>query len=326
MDDKGRIAVLMGGDSSEREISLQSGDAVVNALRSLGYGAEAVDISTGLGRLVTGGFKLAFVALHGQKGEDGCIQGLLELLGIPYTSSGVLASAATMDKVFSKGVMVSEGISTPDYEVFDFAVEPDKEIATCLDFPVIVKPSSEGSTIGIKKAGNASELKVAVKEAASFDSKVLVERFISGREVTVSLLDGEVYPVVEVLPKNGFYDYEAKYTKGMTEYRVPAELEEETRMQVTQLAEKVYTLFGCKGAARVDLMLGSDGPTVLEINTVPGMTETSLLPKAAAAAGIDFEALVGKMIEGASLEDRSRSERLIQAFGGEKALSRGMGC
>lgn len=302
MDNGKRIAVLMGGDSSEREISLKSGNAVLNALKARGYEASSLDPRDEIIDLFSGGYNKAFIALHGRGGEDGTIQGLLEVLNIPYTGSGVLASAVTMDKSFSKQVMAAAGIPTPDYAVFTkesrLADAPNRVPA----LPLIVKPASEGSTIGVSRVEKREDLILSIEEALSYGRSAIVEKFIEGREVTVGVLNGEALPVVEIVPKKGFYDYEAKYTKGMTEYRVPADLDETAERELKRLAVEVYRLFECRGAARVDIMIGEKGLNVLEINTIPGMTETSLLPIAASSAGIGFEELVEMILKGAALD------------------------
>lgn len=302
MAGKGLIAVLLGGRSSEREISLKSGNAVLNALKAIGYDAVAVDLNDPLEYLLCRSYDKAFIALHGKFGEDGCVQGMLELLGIPYTGSGVLASAATMDKVFAKKMMLSEGIETPEFMAFSSPPSSEDRISQGFDFPLIVKPASEGSTVGVKKVEKPADLTQAVAETFQYGNKVLVERFIAGREVTVGIIDSITLPVVEVVPKTGFYDYEAKYTRGMTDYIVPAEIGDEMTKKVSQISKKVYQLFGCRGSARVDFILGEKGPSVLEINTVPGMTETSLLPMAASKAGMSFENLVERILESAALD------------------------
>ena len=302
MDHGEEIAVLMGGRSSEREISLKSGGAVLEALRRRGYKAVKVDIGEDADILLSSTYDRAFIALHGCPGEDGTIQGMLEILGIPYTGSGVLASAATMDKVFAKKIMISEGINTPAFEVFREVPEKGNPIRLKLDFPVIVKPAAEGSTVGVTRVDKGEELHGAVEMALGYGDKVLVERFIDGREVAVSVIDGAPLPIVEVVPKNDFYDFEAKYTKGMTEYLVPADIETELSERISLTAVKVYEIFGCRGAARADFIIRDGIPYVLEINTIPGMTETSLLPKAAKAAGIGFDELVERILEGAALD------------------------
>lgn len=302
------VAVLMGGDSSEREISLKSGEAVLAALRSRGYSVFAVDIRDDFEKLIRGGYGSAFIALHGGCGEDGSVQGMLEVMGIPYTGSGVLASAATMDKAFAKGVLLSHGIKTPDFQVLTAPPGIEGGGVPEIEFPAIVKPSSEGSTIGVKRVEGKGDVAQAVEEAFRYGDKVLVERFIEGREVTVGVLDGDTLPIVEVSPKKGFYDFEAKYTKGMTDYIVPARIEDGMAARVSKTAEEVYKLFGCRGATRVDFIIGGDGPHVLEINTVPGMTRTSLLPMAAREAGLSFGDLVDRMLKGAAL-DSCRKKR-----------------
>ena len=298
----GKIAVLMGGSGSEREISLKSGRAVLAGLKAGGFDAYPLDTRDDMTALLSGVYDAAFIALHGVGGEDGCIQGLLETLKIPYTGSGVLASASAMDKVFAKEMMLSRGIPTADYQVFKSPLDFGCDIELKIECPLIVKPASEGSTVGICRVEDAEYIKPAMKEAFKYDNKILVEKYIEGREVTVSVLDGEILPMVEVRPKNGFYDYESKYTKGMTEYVVPADFEDAELKKMNEISLAVYELFGCKGAARVDIITGSDGPFVLEINTVPGMTETSLLPMAAGNAGIKFNELVARIMNGASLD------------------------
>jgi len=298
----GKIAVLMGGSGSEREISLESGSAVLAGLKAEGFDAHPVDTRDDMTALLSGVYDTAFIALHGAGGEDGCIQGLLETLKIPYTGSGVLASASAMDKAFAKEMMLSRGIPTADYEVFRSPLDFGCDIELKIECPLIVKPASEGSTIGICRVEDAEYIKPAMKEAFKYDNKILVEKYIEGREVTVSVLDGELLPMVEVRPKNGFYDYESKYTKGMTEYIVPADFEAAELKRMNEISLAVYELFGCRGAARVDIITGSEGPFVLEINTVPGMTETSLLPMAALDAGIGFNKLVARIMNGASLD------------------------
>lgn len=301
MNISGRIALLMGGDSSEREISLKSGHAVLKALKSIGYDAKSIDVSHDLDSLINGDFEAAFIALHGTFGEDGAVQGLLEMLRLPYTGSGILASAATMNKAFAKKMMVSECVPTPEFQLFEDPVKDGVNVS--VDYPLIVKPVSGGSTIGVSKVDKEAQLEKAFDDALAYGNDVLVEKFIEGREVTVGIINGAALPVIEVIPKKGMYDYEAKYTKGMTEYIVPAELDGHMEEMLTDISLRVYGLFGCRGAARVDFMIDpDDGPLVLEINTIPGMTEISLLPMAAAQAGIPFGSLVKKVLEGATLD------------------------
>jgi D-alanine-D-alanine ligase len=292
----------MGGASAEREISLRSGSAVVEALIEKGYDARAVDAGPDVA-LELKALKptAAFIALHGVLGEDGSMQGLLEVMGIPYTGSGVLASALAMDKAASKKALAAEGILTPEFAVLRKGA-PLRLSKIKIKMPLVVKPASEGSTIGLSVVRKKSELAPAVKRAFEHGESVLVERFIEGRELTVSIMDGRPLAIVEVRPKTGLYDYRAKYTKGMTEYIVPAKLGRATGDRVKKAALAVYQTLGCRGAARVDIMLGrGNAPYVLEINTVPGLTELSLLPKAAAASGMDYPELVERMLLGARL-------------------------
>lgn len=299
------IAVLMGGLSQEREISLKSGQAVLKALLTLGYDAVGIDVSEEIGRaLEVEGVEAAFIALHGRFGEDGCIQGLLELQRIPYTGSSVLASSLCIDKYLSKELLRTTPLKMPA-DCFYLA---DQDFATVwqqapLNCPVIVKPSREGSTIGIQKVLSEDELPKAVQAAAKLDTRVLIEEFIVGREVTVGLLDGEPLPIVEVKPKSGFYDYESKYTPGATEYFCPADLPDALTKKLQADAALVWQYLGCEGFARVDFLISEAGEAYfLEVNTIPGMTETSLVPKAAAAAGMSFETLVERILLTARLK------------------------
>lgn len=292
-----RIGVLMGGISEEREISLRTGTAILKALLEKGYKAVAIDAGRDVaGVLVKKKIDVAFLALHGRYGEDGCIQGLLEVMAIPYTGSGVKASALAMDKTAAKKVMLYHGISTPASCIYD-------EGATLkFKVPLVVKPACQGSAIGVSIVNKESGIKSALKEASRFGGPVLIEKYIKGRELTVSILDGKVLPTIEIRPRKGFYDYTAKYTKGMTEFVVPARMAKATEKRVAREACKAYDALGCAGAARVDVMLDSRGtPFVLEVNTIPGMTELSLFPRAAEAAGLDYATLVEEMLKGAGL-------------------------
>ena len=301
-----RIAVLMGGQSSEREISLRTGQAILKALQEKGYQAFPIDVGSDIAfRLKEEKVDIAFIALHGRLGEDGTIQGLLEVMGIPYTGSGVMASALSMNKVMSKKVFAFHEIPTPEFQYGDVAALKAKKIDECckLGFPMVVKPGEEGSTIGITIVRKKNELAGAVKKASAFGDTLLFERFIRGREVTVGVLDGRPLPIIEIAPREGFYDYHAKYTKGFTEYILPARLKKRNYARVQELGVKAYQALGCEGAARVDFMVDEEErPYCLEVNTVPGMTETSLIPKAAKAVGIDFNELVETMLLGARLK------------------------
>ena len=295
-----RIGILMGGVSHEREISLKTGKAILKALQEGGYNAVGIVASFDIvQRLLEDRIDVAFIALHGRWGEDGTVQGLLELLRIPYTGSGVLASALAMNKIKAKEIFLYHGIPTPEFVI------PQKEEPPDIPFPPpwMVKPASEGSTIGVSAAKNTEELKDALRHARRYDHQVFIERFIVGRELTVGILKDEPLPVVEIAPKGGVYDYHAKYTPGMTEYIVPASIGEQEMEEVQRISLKAYHVLGCKGCARVDLFFDQKGEIfVAEVNTLPGMTETSLVPKAAASKGISFPQLVQIILEDASLK------------------------
>jgi D-alanine-D-alanine ligase len=299
--------VLKGGRSLERQVSLRSGARVEDALGRLGH--EVIPIDVGLDliqRLREAAPDTAFIAMHGRDGEDGTVQELLEILDIPYTGSGVLACVRSMDKVLAKHLMVERGIPTPDFYAFNEtafrelgAAEALGAIEERLDFPIVVKPSSQGSALGIKFARTPADVPSALVAAFSYDSKVLLERHVDGRDLAVSILDGRPLPVVEAVPQGDeFYDFEARYEIGRTAFVCPAELPAELTSQAQELALRVYELLGCEAFARVDLMLDAAGElTVLEANPIPGLTETSLLPQAAEAAGISFDELVGRIVE-----------------------------
>ena len=295
-----RIGVLMGGISREREISLKTGAAIVKALREGGYNTVGIDVSPDIVQLlVEDRIDAAFIALHGRWGEDGTVQGLLELLHIPYTGSGVLASALAMNKIKAKEIFRFHDIPTPEFitaQGGNFQEPPFPP-------PWVAKPASEGSTIGVGIVTERSGLQEAIRTAHGYDREVLVERFIDGKELTVGILNGEPLPVIEIAPKEGFYDYEAKYTPDKTQYLCPAPISEEKQGEVQEISLKAYRCLGCDGCARVDLRLSEDGEAfIIEVNTVPGMTETSLVPKAAAQKGISFPHLVEAILEQASLK------------------------
>ena len=302
-----RVVVLKGGRSLERQVSLRSGARVEDALERLGHDIVALDVNHDLiTRLRDAAPDVAFIAMHGRDGEDGTVQELLEILDIPYTGSGVLACVRATDKVLAKHLMIEAGIPTPEF--FAFSETAFRELGAAdalpaieerLDFPIVVKPSSQGSALGIKFARSATDVPAALVAAFSYDSRVLLERHVDGRDLAVSILDGEPLPVVEAVPTgDGFYDFEARYEIGRTEFVCPAELPDGVTEQAQELALRTYRLLGCSAFGRVDLMLGSDGElTVLEANPIPGLTETSLLPQAAEAAGISFDELVGRIVE-----------------------------
>lgn len=298
-----RIGVLMGGESAEREVSLRTGRAVLNALQDAGCQVEAIDAGKDLpSRLIAAGIEVAFIALHGRHGEDGTVQGLLEMMGVPYTGSGVLASSLAMDKRMTKQLLIYHGVSTPEFAVFRQGEELDRLLCTWQRYPAVVKPAREGSTIGISRVDDRAGLIDGLRTAQQHDDLVLVEEFIQGGELTVAVLDGAALPIIQVVPKGGFYDYRSKYTPGETEYLLPAPLSAGLARRVEEAAVTACTALGCRGAARVDFMVRGDELFCLEVNTIPGMTETSLLPKAAAAAGIDFRELVLRILADAGLD------------------------
>lgn len=291
-----RIAVLMGGSSAEREVSLRSGTAVANALAAAGARVVPVDIRDSAFTMPTN-VDVAFIALHGAFGEDGTLQRMLDNGGITYTGSGPEASARAFDKVAAKKAFLIAGIPTPKYEVFDRAHTDLKRLAQ-LGFPLVVKPSRQGSSVGISIVQGEGDLQEACRIAWHYDDHLLAEQFIPGRELTVGILDGHALPVIEIRPKHDFFTYEAKYTKGQTEYLVPAPLDKAIESQVKSLALRTHDCLGCRDFSRVDLMLSETGePMVLEVNTVPGFTETSLVPKAAHAAGIEFPDLCARLVQ-----------------------------
>jgi D-alanine-D-alanine ligase len=292
-----KIGVLMGGNSSEREISLKSGKAVLQGLKKCGYNVTAIDVGPDLaGKLKRQRIGTAFIALHGRWGEDGSVQGLLEIMGVPYTGTGVLGSAIAMDKVVMKMMFESMGIPTPAYTVLE---EGNK---VHFPLPFVVKPANEGSTIGISIVRKQKEVAPAIKNARKYDRKIMVERYIKGDEITVGIVNGEVLPVVQVKPSSGFYDFEAKYTKGMTEYMVPAKITGPVAKKAAAIALEIYSAFELSGCARIDMLIDDDLPKVIDINTSPGMTETSLVPKAWGHLGRTFGELVETILMEASLK------------------------
>lgn len=298
----GRIGVLMGGPSSEREISLKSGKAVFEAFVQLGLDAVAIDIKTdnaeeNIKLIKSGNLDCAFLALHGRFGEDGQIQHILDTIELPYTCSGVEASRLAMDKVLSRKIFEANGLAVPRYKVFE-----KKSFLACwsnhLSFPLVIKPATHGSSIGLSIIDREEDFIRAVDLAFGFDDKIIIEEYIKGRELTVGILEERALPVIEIIPKKTFFDFEAKYHPGLTEYVVPAQLTEETAEKTKKAALKAHQLLGCSGCSRVDLILGqNDVPFVLEVNTIPGLTSMSLLPKAARCVGIEFGELCVKLIQ-----------------------------
>ncbi len=294
----------MGGLSAEREVSLKSGAAVHKALRAQGYEAVAIDAGHDLAAVLTRErIEEAFIALHGRYGEDGCVQGLLELMQIPYTGSGVLASSLAMHKLFSKQAFTASGILTAPFRHIRQGEDVDiSELPFGL--PLVVKPVQEGSSVGVSIVKRESELKAAMEIAFRYDDTILLEQFIKGQEIQVGILDDRPIGAIEIVPKNEFYDYEAKYTDGMAEHIFPARLAPGMYVKAQQVGLAAHLSLGCSGYSRVDLLITAAGDCyVLEVNTLPGMTSLSLLPEIAdKGAGLTFEVLVGRIMESASLK------------------------
>lgn len=306
-----KIGVLMGGRSAEREVSLKSGTAVYNSLRSLNFNVTAIDADSDLCSVLKKlKIEIAFIALHGGHGENGAVQGMLEIMGIPYTGSGVLASALAMDKEASKKVFHYHNVPMPAFKIVhssEFKVHSPKSdtktrtlnigLKTGFPLPWVIKPATEGSSVGVEIVKNISGLKAALKRAFSYGEKVILEEYIKGQEVQIAILNNKVLGGVEVRPSLEFYNYEAKYTAGMTEYIFPPRLRKKVCDAANSKALEAHKALGCSGATRVDLIIDAAGrPFVLEVNTIPGMTETSLLPKIAKNAGIGFGELLTRIL------------------------------
>jgi D-alanine-D-alanine ligase len=294
----GKVAVLLGGTSSEREISLLTGEAVHQALLRSGVDAQRIDPSADFpGSLQQGRFDRVWLALHGRGGEDGTVQGLLSCLGLPFTGSGVMGAAIAMDKLRSKQLFVASGVPTPEFRVLAGAEDFDESIAA-LGLPFIIKPACEGSSIGMAKVQRAEDLPHAFVAAARFGAEVLAEEWIDGAEYTVAILHDRALPMIRVETPAVFYDYQAKYFSDDTRYHCPCGLAQETEERFAAVAMRAFDAVGASGWGRVDLMVGADDvPRVLEVNTTPGMTSHSLVPMAAAAAGIGFDELVWRVLE-----------------------------
>lgn len=302
---KKKIGVMMGGLSREREISLRTGKAILKALLEKGYNACSIDVDKDVVEtLLKKKIEVAFIALHGRFGEDGTIQGLLELMKIPYTGSGVLASALALHKIMAKKVFISEGIPTPSFkEIKKDEIDKFLDRSLSIDLPLVVKPAREGSTIGVSIVKSKEELLPALREAGRYDEEILIEKFISGKEITVGILEEIPLPIIEIVPKSGFYDFRSKYTKGETQYIIPARIPREKYLYAQEISLRAFKVLGCTGFARVDLVTDEEGnPFVIDVNTMPGMTETSLFPKAAEFAGIQFGELVERILLRASLK------------------------
>ena len=302
--DFGRVAVMYGGHSSEREVSLNTGAAVLDALQSRGVDAVGWDpAEKSMSEFIAAGFDRVWIALHGPGGEDGALQGLLQWLGMPYTGSGVMASAIAMDKVRSKHLFGSAGIPTPDYAVAA-SLDEASVAAEKIGFPLIVKPSGQGSSVGMSKVFERAELREAVDAALQFGDVALLETCVTGDEFTVAVLQGEALPSIRIVTPRVFYDYRAKYESDRTEYICPGTAADEEEAVYAELAVAAFDELGCSGWGRVDFMTGDDKqPLVLEVNTVPGMTSHSLVPMAARRAGIDFEELCWRILETSFAEE-----------------------
>jgi D-alanine-D-alanine ligase len=307
-----KVAVLKGGPSLERQVSLRSGARVEDALQRLGHEVLPIDVASDLiEQLEADRPDVAFVALHGRGGEDGTVQELLDIVGIPYTGSGVLACMRAIDKVLTKHLLVEAGLPTPEFFAFSEtafrelgAAEALPAIEERLAFPIVVKPAGQGSALGVKFARTAQDVPAALVAAFSYDSRVLLERHVDGRDIAVSVLDDDdgprSLPIVEAVPRDeDFYDFESRYEIGRTDFVCPAVLGDELTARSQELALSTYRLLGCRGFARVDLMIeeSSGEPLVLEVNAIPGLTETSLLPMAAEAAGMGFDDLIARILE-----------------------------
>lgn len=296
-----RIGVILGGPSSEREVSIRSGKAISNALQKRGY--TVIEIGeNGLieEEILKGDIDIAFIALHGKYGEDGAIQQLLEDNDIPYTGSGPLASKKALDKDTAKSIFLKKNIPTPEYVLVDIKDYDStvRKIKRKVSFPVVLKPANSGSSIGLSIVRGEPQLKRAISEASKYDKKIIAEKYIEGNELTVGILNESPLAVVEIVPKKGYYNYEAKYTPGMTDYIVPAKLYPDTYKEIQLIGLAAHNALGCRDFSRVDIRLDKDGkPWVLEVNTIPGFTETSLLPKAAWAIGISFGDLCEIILE-----------------------------
>lgn len=296
--DFGRIGVLMGGSSSEREISLRSGWAVVNALKEEGGNVLPIDIDDNLNqarkRLEETQLDVAFIALHGRFGEDGAIQQLLESLGIPYTGSGVQANSLALNKVASRKIFENAAIAIPRYKVVTSQISAGDDN---FHFPLVVKPSSQGSSIGLSIVENKQSLSSAVSSALEYNKEVIVEEYIPGKEITVGIFDDHALPVIQIVSRKRFYDYQAKYEAGFTDYLVPAPLSEDEYLRAQETGLSAHHCLGCYAFSRVDMIIHKGRPIVLEVNTIPGLTSASLFPKAAKVAGISFKQLCLKLVE-----------------------------
>ncbi|HEX3012356.1 MAG TPA: D-alanine--D-alanine ligase [Syntrophomonadaceae bacterium] len=306
MKDK-TVLVLMGGESTEREISLKTGQAVYKALQEKGYSVASLDVNSKAAAAIQDiSPDVVFIALHGKKGEDGTIQGMLDIMGIPYTGSGVACSAICMNKVLTKKILSCEGIPTPPYTILKRweYTDPQKtarDLTDRMGLPLVIKASTQGSSIGTFIVKQADQIIPAMEDAFRYDTEIIAEKYIAGVELTAAVIGNDqpqVLPIIEITAENEFYDYQAKYTPGKCAHIIPARIDSEIKNKVNELAQKTYITMGCRGFARIDFMVDRYGnPFVLEINTIPGMTEMSLVPDAARAAGINFNDLVGMVVD-----------------------------
>jgi D-alanine-D-alanine ligase len=295
-----KIGVLMGGLSSEREVSLATGNAVLKALHEKGYNAVGIDVARDVAEKIrASGIEIAFNGLHGKFGEDGAIQGLLEVMGIPYTGSGVLASAVGMNKILSKLLFKAHGLLVGPYMVLDAGKREElNAVPSIMAYPLVVKPSSEGSSVGVSLVYTDEELAPAADLAFKYDREILIEKYITGTEVQVGVLGNRALGAIEIVPKNVFYDYEAKYKEGMSEHYFPARIEDSAYQRLLEAALTAHRALGCRGYSRVDFIIDAGGsPYILEVNTLPGMTATSLLPDIARGVGISFPDLVEEILK-----------------------------
>lgn len=302
-----KVLVLMGGTSEEREVSLNSGNNVYKALEQKGFQVEALDLSKdNLSRIADIAPDVVFIALHGKNGEDGTVQGYLDLLGIPYTGSGVATSAICMNKILTKKLLSYEGLPTPDFiimkkKTFDQAAFVVRSLVQKFGLPMVVKAATQGSSIGTYIVKKEDEILPAIEAAFQYDQDVLIEKYIDGILLTVSVLGNEnpcILPIIEITSNNEFYDYESKYTPGMCEHLIPARINEDLQNKIARISEETYKSLACRGFARIDFMVDRKGqPYILEINTIPGLTNMSLVPDAARAVGISYEDLIERLVK-----------------------------
>lgn len=293
------IAILTGGDSAEKEISLKSSTAIEKACIELGYNTTTFEINGNIPDVIQRitDYDFVFIALHGGKGENGVVQGLLDSINIPYNGAGVLASALGMEKGLSKQIAKNFDLNTPEWHIYTNVHEAVNGTSN-IKYPVVVKPSADGSTMGLTIVEKKDQLLSAIELASKYDGNILLEVYIKGREMTATIIGDKAYPIVEIVPKHGIYDYECKYEKGLSEYYCPADISDEISDKMQKDALKIYRAIQCRGYARIDFILDINNmPWFLEINTLPGMTETSLVPKSVKAAGISFNSLIQMIID-----------------------------